>query len=72
MTAYTYGHARPGQRPVLLTTIEDTCTTCEGSGVVYVPLCRGGSDHAGRHCGGTVCDPGEAPCPDCGGDDGDR
>lgn len=46
-------------------TITEVCATCSGARTVEVPICRGGSDHAGHHCGGTVCGTAEAPCPDC-------
>lgn len=64
MTAYTFGHVRPGLPPVLVTTV-GVCARCEGTGVVAVPVCRRGRDHAGHDCGGSVCGDVEAPCPEC-------
>ena len=44
----------------------EACETCHGTGIVERPICRGGSDHAGHDCNGSVCGSIEADCPDCG------
>lgn len=56
----------PPLRPAAADTEENLCPRCDGTGLVYRPACRGGSDHAGYNCGGTICEDEEGPCPDCG------
>lgn len=43
------------------------CRSCEGGGVFLIPTCKGGSDHAGFNCHGTVCGYDEVPCEACDG-----
>jgi hypothetical protein len=47
---------------MMATTFPCTAESCHG-GTLYLAVCRGGSDHAGHHCGGAVC--GDAPAGEC-------
>jgi hypothetical protein len=46
----------------MATTYPCTVEGCD-HGTLYLAVCRGGSDHAGHHCGGAVC--GDAPAGEC-------